>query len=81
MRLLADDCSLWILIASHRMSFGWALTYLLPGEDHNEQRKVFHQVIGPRTIPAFDTMLEEGAADFCKALKGFSGDPNEIASQ
>lgn len=64
-----------------RMSFGWALVYLLPGNELNEQRKIFNQVIGPRAVTAFDTMLHEGAEDFVKALGGFSGDPEDITSQ
>ncbi|KIM33263.1 hypothetical protein M408DRAFT_326044 [Serendipita vermifera MAFF 305830] len=62
------------------MEFGWALPYLVPGNDHNEQRKIFHQVIGPRAVTSFDTMLHEGADEFCKSLHGFSGDPEDIVS-
>ena len=63
------------------MSFGWPLVYLPQGNDVNEQRKIFHQVIGPRTVAAFDSMLNEGAEDFVKTLLGFSGDPEHIIAQ
>jgi hypothetical protein len=63
-----------------RMGFGWGLAYLPPGDSHNEQRKIFNQVIGPRAVTVFDTMLQEGADDFCKSLRGFSGDPEDIIS-
>jgi hypothetical protein len=63
------------------MGFGWGLVYLRPGDAHNEQRKIFNQVIGPRAVTVFDAMLQEGAGGFCKALRGFSGDPEEIVSK
>ena len=63
-----------------RMGFGWGLAYLRPGDTHNEQRKIFNQVIGPRAVTVFDTMLQEGADELCKALHGFSGDPDDIIS-
>jgi cytochrome P450 len=62
------------------MQFGWSVVMTEPGEAHNEMRKLFRQVFGPRTIMEFDTMLEEGADDLCKALSGFSGDPEEVIS-
>jgi hypothetical protein len=62
------------------MGFGWGLAYLPPGDTHNEQKKIFNQVIGPRAVTVFDTMLQEGADELRKSLRGFSGDPEDIIS-
>ena len=62
------------------MAFAWGLVMIKPGEAHNEMRKFFRQMFGPRTVTEFDTMLEEGADDFRKALSGFSGDPENITT-
>lgn len=59
----------------------WGLVYLRPGLVHNEQRKMFNQVLGPRAVTAFDAMLQEGAGEFAKALLGFSGDPEHVIHQ
>jgi len=77
---MTDRFPLQIHSIQFRMGFGWGLVYLLPGDTHNEQKKIFNQVIGPRAVTVFDTMLQEGADDFCKALRGFSGDPGGIIS-
>jgi hypothetical protein len=53
---------------------------IAPGEAHNEMRKIFRKVLGPRTVMEFDTVLEEGGDGFRKALSGFSGDPEKIIS-
>ena len=48
------------------MSFGWSVVMIEPGEAHNEMRKIFRKVFGPRTVMEFDAMLDEGADGFRK---------------
>jgi hypothetical protein len=43
---------------TYRMQFSWAVVQKNLGEAHNEMRKVFRKVIGPRSVADFDSLTE-----------------------
>jgi hypothetical protein len=59
------------------MEFAWAVVQRDLGEAHNEMRKVFRKVIGPRSVADFDSLTEGEAEILQKNLSSVSGDPEQ----
>ncbi|KIM33242.1 hypothetical protein M408DRAFT_151524 [Serendipita vermifera MAFF 305830] len=59
------------------MDFEWSVVQQDLGDSHNEMRKVFRKVIGPRTVSDFDPLIEGEAETLQGNLFSFSGDPEQ----
>ncbi len=63
------------------MDFGWSVVQQDLGESHNEVRKVFRKVIGPRSVSDFDSLTEAEAGALQNNLRGISGNPEQMVME